>query len=272
MIDGECRDLNPGSWHVAVTNLTGLRQKGLVFDRRADAEVWNQPLYSYKIKNADGAELHEISKDEAVKLLGIDATRVELLAPMDINRGDERTGQFTAPSAGEYMLELRGTGDGDLWAKKDTMVTKDSHDCKETGRSANENCKMNLNAGQTVYWMVTAGKPSHVSLGARSKGAGQYIYDTDAQHFYHVEMEIQYIVEPHDSAGHGSYFPNALTSYASSATYEYILEADAQRRVIGGEWLSGSRTTHPDFAWWPTAKPTEAFGISYADLQQLTNP
>ncbi|MSP23832.1 MAG: hypothetical protein EXR75_01440 [Myxococcales bacterium] len=67
----ECRDMNPGSLHVVATNLLGIRKVGFVEDRTYDAEVWNQPVYAYRVTNAVEGKLKEVTKVEAVKLLGL---------------------------------------------------------------------------------------------------------------------------------------------------------------------------------------------------------
>jgi len=68
----ECRDMNPGSLHIVVTNMLGLREIGFVEDRTYDIQVWNQPVAAYRIINAVDDKLLEISKEEAVALLGLE--------------------------------------------------------------------------------------------------------------------------------------------------------------------------------------------------------
>jgi hypothetical protein len=48
IIAQECFDTNPGTWHLAVVNQIGIKKKSFVFDATYDAEVWNQPAYSYE--------------------------------------------------------------------------------------------------------------------------------------------------------------------------------------------------------------------------------
>lgn len=47
VLDTECFDTNPGTWHLAVTNQVGVNKRSAVIDATYDYEVWNQPLYSY---------------------------------------------------------------------------------------------------------------------------------------------------------------------------------------------------------------------------------
>lgn len=46
----ECFDTNPGTWHLAVVNSIGLKKRSFILDATYDAEVWNQPAYSYEYK------------------------------------------------------------------------------------------------------------------------------------------------------------------------------------------------------------------------------
>lgn len=48
IIDDNCFDVNPGSWHLAVINQLGKNRAGIVMDATFDYEVWNQPVVSYK--------------------------------------------------------------------------------------------------------------------------------------------------------------------------------------------------------------------------------
>ena len=53
ILDQECFDNNPGTWHLAVTNQLGRLQKTFVMDATYDYEVWNHPVteYSYTYFN-----------------------------------------------------------------------------------------------------------------------------------------------------------------------------------------------------------------------------
>lgn len=55
MIDPDCFDLNPATWHIAVVNKVGLKKESFVMDATYDYEVWNQPVlgYSYSYFNPE---------------------------------------------------------------------------------------------------------------------------------------------------------------------------------------------------------------------------
>jgi hypothetical protein len=63
--DVECRDTNPGTFHVVLANYVGIRRESFVEDRVFDYEVWNQPVLSYKV-----LEEQPVSAAEANKLVG----------------------------------------------------------------------------------------------------------------------------------------------------------------------------------------------------------
>lgn len=44
----ECRDLNPATFHIAITNFLGLFGKALILDIDNSDAVWNYPAYEYK--------------------------------------------------------------------------------------------------------------------------------------------------------------------------------------------------------------------------------
>jgi hypothetical protein len=41
-------EVNAGAFHIAMTNLIGLRHEGFVVDKDPTSEVWNQPVYGYR--------------------------------------------------------------------------------------------------------------------------------------------------------------------------------------------------------------------------------
>ncbi|TMW58953.1 hypothetical protein Poli38472_007098 [Pythium oligandrum] len=49
-VDAMKRDLGPGFFHIAVTNILGRFKKSFIVDVAAGAEVWNQPIRSYSVE------------------------------------------------------------------------------------------------------------------------------------------------------------------------------------------------------------------------------
>lgn len=50
VIDQECFDTNPGTWHLVVVNQIGVKKKSFILDATYDYEVWNQPIFSYEYR------------------------------------------------------------------------------------------------------------------------------------------------------------------------------------------------------------------------------
>lgn len=50
IIDPDCFDLNPATWHTVVTNRVGAAGKSFIMDATFDYEVWNQPVLAYSYK------------------------------------------------------------------------------------------------------------------------------------------------------------------------------------------------------------------------------
>jgi hypothetical protein len=48
IVDPACFNTNPGTWHMALVNRIGIGHESFVIDATYDAEVWNQPVASYK--------------------------------------------------------------------------------------------------------------------------------------------------------------------------------------------------------------------------------
>ena len=49
IIDPDCRNINAGTFHLAVTNIIGLMGRPIGEDRVSTRQVWNQPISSYRI-------------------------------------------------------------------------------------------------------------------------------------------------------------------------------------------------------------------------------
>ncbi|MCB0385301.1 MAG: hypothetical protein KDD43_07895, partial [Bdellovibrionales bacterium] len=48
LIDPECFDINPATWHLAAVNQIGRAKRSFILDATYDYEVWNQPVYAYE--------------------------------------------------------------------------------------------------------------------------------------------------------------------------------------------------------------------------------
>ncbi|KAG7389186.1 hypothetical protein PHYPSEUDO_010989 [Phytophthora pseudosyringae] len=102
-------------------------------------------------------------------------------------------------------------------------------------------------------------------------GTASYPFNTEMAHLAYVKTTVSWAVE--------AYIDGALVStgkmghYAVSNDYEYLLELDAAKNIIGGEWVGDSKEDHPDFLWFPTSKPdistVTSVGLSYANVQEL---
>jgi hypothetical protein len=258
VINGECIDMNPGSVHVVATNFLGLRKEGFVEDRTYSDQVWNQPVRSYKITNAVDGKLKEIQKAEAISLLGLGLGYKPLLAETVVKKSEKKSGSYTVEADGALIIKMSGTGDGDLHVKRGAEATDAVYDCRPYAGGSDEECKFNdAKVGEKFFYMINGyGDESKVSLQIGSASGGtEYIYNTAAKRFFHVEMDLNYITESQPAR---MSHVGQIDTYTRTDHYEYILETDAAGRIQGGEWLGSSRQSHPDFAWWPTAAPRSA--------------
>ena len=62
VLDTECFDTNPGTWHLAVINQLGINKRPFVIDATYDYEVWNQPVYSYSYSYFNPKTQAEVSR------------------------------------------------------------------------------------------------------------------------------------------------------------------------------------------------------------------
>ena len=62
--ESECRDINPGTFHIAVSNYLGLFGKAIIGDKDPSEAVWNYPIQSYNVVKKEW-----ISKNDASYLV-----------------------------------------------------------------------------------------------------------------------------------------------------------------------------------------------------------
>jgi len=65
------------------------------------------------------------------------------------------------------------------------------------------------------------------------------------------------------------YIVMEVTLTSGVKSYEYILELDEQRNIIGGEWFRDSKRNHPDFLWRATAPRPENPYLDSATIQEI---
>jgi hypothetical protein len=65
IIASECRDTNPGSFHVVMVNMVNRHRQSFVIDASYGYQVWNFPVYGYTIQRQQ-----EVTKSKASQLLG----------------------------------------------------------------------------------------------------------------------------------------------------------------------------------------------------------
>jgi hypothetical protein len=79
-----------------------------------------------------------------------------------------------------------------------------------------------------------------------------YTPNPDAVTFYDVRTTLRYVSE--SSSSTMGWLGDRLDNYTHSDTYTYVLELDADGKIIGGEWTGTSVKSHPDFLWMPLNK------------------
>jgi hypothetical protein len=102
--DPECRDTNPGSFHIAVTNYLGRFKKPIIADSDPVYPVWNYAITSYRVR-----EKRKLSSSEVAQWMGISNYRFNPRATSFAYYQTEvvYSGGFT--KIYEYFLELSGS-------------------------------------------------------------------------------------------------------------------------------------------------------------------
>ena len=271
--NGECRDTNPGTFHVLMTNYLGKQGESFVYDRTWDGEVWNQPLRGYRITT-----MTEVSALDANKLIGVTAEGGTTSQKTGTVAGGAWTQVGTvAVTAGQtFTVKMSGTGgDPDLYVKFGAQPTATSYDCRPYESGSNETCTLTVPAGATTAYLAVSGygnTAANFTLDITAGGSipTTYVFNANAVKLFKAHMDVDYISE--SAASTDGNLGGSINSYTHTDRYDYILEVDAAGKIIGGEWIGASKRQHPDFVWLPirVGSTSVAGGkITYANVKML---
>ncbi|KAG7377043.1 hypothetical protein PHYPSEUDO_012255 [Phytophthora pseudosyringae] len=102
-------------------------------------------------------------------------------------------------------------------------------------------------------------------------GLEEYPWNAAAKSIVYVKTRLSWIFETYTDGPLVS--SGSVDKYTTGAYYYYLLEMDDSGVIIGGEWVYDSDDDHPDFIWFPKAKPSAdtvtSIGLSYADVTML---
>ncbi|WAS89832.1 hypothetical protein [Nannocystis punicea] len=101
------------------------------------------------------------------------------------------------------------------------------------------------------------------------RGGSKYRFNPKAAELRRVRTEVYWINEA--GPGYNQQLVDNVATFTFTERYDYILELDSVGRIIGGEWIGGSKRRHPDFVWRPmTKKNTTVAGVvNYGEVEQL---
>lgn len=268
--EGDCIDTNPGTFHILLGNYVGLQKGSFVYDQTFDDEVWNQPLRGYRVK-----ELTEIDWKEANRRIGVTTTGgTTKNLNATIAAQTWKHFEAIAVQAGKPVkVAMSGTGDGDLHVRFGAQATASTYDCRPYEDGSVETCDLTAPAGATqVFVSVHGYAASTVDLVVTTGGveATKYAFNDKAVKFWYAKTEVDHIGE--SASNVDGNLAGQIDRYTATNVYEYVLEADADGRILGGEWLNGSKRSHPDFVWLPLRNRLDSVAsgkIEYAKVKML---
>jgi len=266
-----CKDTNPGTFHVLMTNYLGKQGESFVYDRTWDGEVWNQPLRGYRITAMD-----EVSALEANKLIGVVAEGGTTTDKSGTVVKDAFTQVTSVPVTGgqSVTVAMTGTGDADLYVKFGAAPTAAAYDCRPYDGSTNETCTLTAPAGAQQLFIAVNGYAATSNYAIKTTVGGSiptsYVFNTNAAKLLKTHMDVDYISE--SPAGTDGNLGATIDRYTHQDNYDYILELDANGKIIGGEWIGASKRKHPDFVWLPIrvgASSVAGGKITYANVKMI---
>ncbi len=267
-----CKDTNPGTFHVLMTNYLGKQRESFVYDRTWGGEVWNQPLRGYRITTST-----EVSALEANKLVGVVAEGGTTTEKTGSAAGGSwsQVGTFPVTAGSNLTIVMSGTGDPDMFVKFGAVPTESAYDCRPYETGPAETCTMIVPAGATQAFVAvnaygTAAATFTVKVTSGGTIPTTYVFNANAKKLLKTHMDVDFISE--SAAGTDGNLAASINTYTHQDNYDYILELDGNGKIIGGEWIGASKRQHPDFVWLPirSTVTTVAGGkISYANVKAI---
>ena len=271
--DKECRDTNPGTYHILLANYLGKLHQSFIEDRTNDYQVWNQPLRGY-----DVLQKKSLTFAEANAMLNVSASGGTTVNKSGVVAKDAwaQQGSFAVTPGSQYKVAMSGDGDADLYVKFGAEPTTALYDCRPYAGTTAEVCSGTVPAGVTKLYVgvngyaATSNFKLDVTTGATVPS--KYAFNDKAVAFTYLQTDVKYISESSESTDGN--LSSTIDEYTRTDSYEYILELDATGAIIGGEWVGDSMKKHPDFVWLPLAvsQPSVAGGkITYAQVKELVD-
>lgn len=262
-VDQECRDTNPGTFHLLLTNYLGIQRASFVEDRAWDDEVWNQPIRGYRIKKQN-----EITAIEANQLIGVvGGAGVTIPAGGSIAKNQWFHMEPIAVEVGQKItVKMTGTNDADLYVRYGNPPTSSQYECRPYAGGSDETCNLTASSDTQLHIAVQGYADSSqffINADIGSGVPGEYQFNSEATNFNHVKTEVDYIAN--SSSGIDGNLGSRINQYTHTDTYEYILELKkntaGKLEIIGGEYIGASKQNHPDFLWLPVGlRGTSAAG------------
>ncbi len=118
------------------------------------------------------------------------------------------------------------------------------------------------------YEITKQAQVTHTAANAcvgQTSNVTKWKYNPDAKKLYEVRMTVTYLSESYASAS-----PVGWENNTSTDDYHYILELNADGKVIGGRYCTDSTNTHLDFLWSPTGSNSPSNpNVDQAKVKQL---
>ena len=269
----ECRDTNPGSFHIVMANFLGRMGRSFVEDRTFDAEVWNQPMRGYEILEQRG-----VTAKEANQLLGLrDVGGTDKSLSGTLAQGQQKAyGPYTLQPGSVFQAKLSLKNDrqkAELFIRFFKNNPEESRFVPCNQQSGGQPaCSYTVGAGaprvQLLVKALTAKASYRLKLRLNGRPAADYAFNPAAAQLVYVRMQAKYISESSlETDGNlGAY----VDEFTLTDLYGYVLEQNAAGEIIGGEWAGLSKLNHPDFLWLPIKQNSPQIdGISYKAVLEL---
>lgn len=122
--DANCRDVNPGTFHLVIGEFIGHKQQSFIADISNDEQVWNQPITGYQMQ---ASNLRAFNPQDGTAAIRAPGTTQLIDINVDLTFTDEAANSFNPTPAAKdkmhvsYQLELDANGMviGGEWTSKD---------------------------------------------------------------------------------------------------------------------------------------------------------
>lgn len=261
-----CLGMGPAQFHLLLANYLGVSGQGFVEQSSGEQGLQEAIVTGYQVLTLD-----ELSAKEANGLVG--AFEGGLSDSQSGTIGEQEWVHLLPydVAAGQVIeVDMQGQGDADLYVRIDRQPTEQAYGCRPYIDGPDERCELVAPEGAKQVFVSVLGESPMNSVYQLEVRIGRHVPETylgnaDVSQIFKAAVEVDYVTSQSGNE-------DTRVELKRQAYFEYLLELDAQGRIVGGEWLEQNPLQTPLGYWRAQERATSSLAggaILFSDVESL---